>query len=60
MSNVDLTIQLEVSADGDSVTGHATAGDGTGDPIAFSGWLGLISALDSLIEQQRHPVPEKN
>lgn len=58
MQNVDLTIQLEVNADGDSVTGHATAGDTT-DPIAFSGWLGLISALDSLIEQQRHNVPEK-
>lgn len=59
MSSVDLTIQLELSADGDSVTGHATAGDDTIDPIAFSGWLGLISALDSLIEQQRHSVPEK-
>ena len=42
-----LRIAIDVRVDGDQITGHA--GDGTGEPRPFSGWLGLIGALDRLL-----------
>jgi hypothetical protein len=43
----NLTITLEVEVAGESLTGHAT-GD-TGARRSFSGWLGLVGALDGLV-----------
>jgi hypothetical protein len=40
-------IAIDIRVDGDEISGHA--GDGTGQPLAFTGWLGLIGALDGLI-----------
>jgi hypothetical protein len=42
-----LHIAIDVRVDGDQITGHA--GDGAGEPRPFSGWLGLIGALDRLL-----------
>jgi len=39
-----ITITLEIRLSGDSFTGRAT--DGYGFSRDFSGWLGLVSALD--------------
>jgi hypothetical protein len=39
-----ITITLELRVTGDSFTGRAT--DGYGFAREFSGWLGLVSALD--------------
>jgi hypothetical protein len=43
-------IAIDVRVDGDQISGHA--GDGTGQPTPFSGWLGLIGALDGLIPRE--------
>jgi hypothetical protein len=42
-----LHIVLDVHVDGDEIVGHT--GDGATEPIPFSGWLGLIAALDGLL-----------
>jgi hypothetical protein len=40
-------IAIEVRLDGDEISGRA--GDGTGQPKQFLGWLGLLVALDGLL-----------
>src|SRR5262249_39744036 len=40
-------IAIDVRVDGDVISGHA--GDGTGRPRQFRGWLGLLGALDRLL-----------
>jgi hypothetical protein len=40
-------ISLELSVDGDSVAGRAS--DEAGTHKEFSGWLGLVSAIEALI-----------
>jgi hypothetical protein len=40
-------IAIDVRLDGDEISGRA--GDGTGQPKAFRGWLGLLQALDGLL-----------
>jgi hypothetical protein len=42
-----VTIRLELEVEGESVKGRAI--DGPGGFHDFSGWLGLIAALDALI-----------
>jgi hypothetical protein len=51
-----ITITLELRAAGDSVSGRALAADGVAR--AFSGWLGLVSVLDALVESPSTPVPD--
>ena len=40
-------IAIDVLLAGDGISGRA--GDGTGEPKAFQGWLGLLVALDGLL-----------
>ena len=40
-------IAIDVRLDGDEISGRA--GDGTGQPKAFQGWLELLMALDGLL-----------
>ena len=40
-------IAIDVLLDGDEISGRA--GDGTDQPKAFQGWLGLLLALDRLL-----------
>ena len=42
-------IAIDVLLDGDEISGRAD--DGTGRPKAFQGWLGLLLALDGLLDQ---------
>jgi hypothetical protein len=40
-------IAIDVRLDGEEISGRA--GDGTGQPKGFQGWLGLLLALDRLL-----------
>jgi hypothetical protein len=40
-------IAIDIRLDGDEFSGRA--GDGTAQPMAFEGWLGLLQALDALL-----------
>ena len=40
-----LTIHIALNVNGESISGVASAG---GEPVRFHGWLGLMSAVDSL------------
>jgi hypothetical protein len=40
-------IAIDVLLDEDEISGRA--GDGTDQPKAFQGWLGLLAALDGLL-----------
>jgi hypothetical protein len=40
-------IAIDVRLDGDEISGRAA--DGSGQPKAFQGWLGLLLALDGLL-----------
>jgi hypothetical protein len=47
MTSRAVTITLELRLAGDELDGRAT--DGTGDDRPFSGWLGLLVAIDHLL-----------
>jgi hypothetical protein len=47
MSAESVHIAIDVRVDGEEISGQA--GDGVGQPKQFSGWLGLIGALDALL-----------
>jgi hypothetical protein len=40
-------IAIDVHLDGDEISGRAC--DDSGEPKAFQGWLGLLTALDGLL-----------
>ena len=40
-------IAIDVHLEGDEISGRA--GNGTDQPKAFQGWLGLLAALDGLL-----------
>ena len=40
-------IAIDLHLDGDEISGRV--GDGTEQPKAFQGWLGLLAALDGLL-----------
>ena len=44
----DVTIRLELHLTGDHVRGHASTSTGLGRE--FTGWVGLIAAIDALTE----------
>jgi hypothetical protein len=47
MQSTTAAISLELSLDGDSLSGSAS--DGNGGRRDFSGWLGLVAAIEALI-----------
>jgi hypothetical protein len=47
MTSRAVTITLELRLAGDELDGRAS--DGSGDGRAFSGWLGLLVAIDALL-----------
>lgn len=52
VSPESLQIVIDVHVDEDQIVGHAS--DGVTEPRPFSGWLGLIGALDGLV-----PTPHR-
>jgi hypothetical protein len=49
--NRPLSILLEVRIDGTAPTGHASLEGG--DPHTFSGWVGLVRAVEELLNEER-------
>jgi hypothetical protein len=49
--NPPLSILLEVRIDGTAPTGHASL-DG-GEPHTFSGWVGLVRAVEELLNEDQ-------
>ena len=47
-------ISVELRFDGNAPTGHVCLPDG--EPRTFSGWVGLVSAVESLV---REPEPAR-
>jgi hypothetical protein len=47
MTSRAVTVTLELRLTGDELDGRAS--DGSGDGRAFSGWLGLLVAIDALL-----------
>jgi hypothetical protein len=43
----EINLRLSCRVDGDEVAGHVS--DGIGDGRDFSGWLGLLAAIDALL-----------
>lgn len=50
-----VTISLELRFEGDSLSGRAS--DGTGAAVDFTGWLGLVSAIDALVFREEDALP---
>jgi hypothetical protein len=48
MTSRAVTIILELRLAGDELDGRAS--DGTGENRTFSGWLGLLVAIDALLD----------
>jgi hypothetical protein len=48
------TIQLELRFDGAAPTGHVRSSDG--EPRPFSGWVGLVCAVEELVNENREPL----
>ena len=53
MTSRAVTITLELRLAGDELDGRAS--DGTGGDRTFSGWLGLLVAIDAMLDA----VPEQ-
>jgi hypothetical protein len=56
MQTKTAAISLDLSLDGDSLTGRAT--DEAGIHREFSGWLGLVSAIEGLISPDSEGASE--
>ena len=50
-----IEIKLELELDGETVSGRAT--DDDGQTREFSGWIGLIGLVDSLLDGARTGAP---
>ena len=48
------TLYLELRFDGAAPTGHVR--HEVGDPRPFSGWMGLVCAVEGLVTETREPV----
>jgi len=49
-------VRLEIEAEGNSLAGLVR--DGSGAARAFSGWLGLVAAIDALLPEARPSLIE--
>jgi hypothetical protein len=56
VNEISITIQLDIHASGDALTGRATAQNaatGGREPVEFNSWIGLVAAIDSLVESAK-------
>jgi len=55
MKRVEISLELQIEEG--TLSGRATDGDGA--TRAFAGWLGLVDAIDALVEgEARTPAPK--
>jgi hypothetical protein len=57
MTGKNFRIVIDVRVDGNEISGRAS--EETGEPRPFLGWLGLIAALDGLLDVST-TLPEGN
>ena len=55
MNATTIEITLELELDGETVSGRATTANG--EVREFSGWIGLMGLVDSLLEEARRAAP---
>ena len=48
MDDASFTVTLELRIDGEWLSGRAVRADG--EAVEFDGWLGLLAALDALVQ----------
>ena len=48
VDDASITVTLELRIDGEWLSGRAVGGDG--EAVGFDGWLGLLAALDALVQ----------
>ena len=48
VDDASITVTLELRIDGEWLSGRAVGGDG--EAVEFDGWLGLLAALDALVQ----------
>lgn len=53
MQSIEVTIQLQLTADGDAVSGTVNEDRADAPRRDFSGWMGLVSAIDGVVEAAR-------
>lgn len=53
MQSIEVTIQLQLTADGDAVSGTVNEDRADAPRREFSGWMGLVSAIDSVVDEAR-------
>ena len=56
MTSRAVTITLDLRLAGEELDGRAS--DGNGDSRPFSGWLGLLVAIDAMLAAAPEPVEE--
>jgi hypothetical protein len=54
MTSRAVTITLELRLAGDELDGRAS--DGTDEGRSFSGWLGMLVAIDAMLQNAPEPV----
>lgn len=54
MNEINLDIRLELRTDGEAIEGRVSA---AGETQEFSGWIGLVAAIDALVENARQDAP---
>ena len=63
MSGKRVNLNLELELDGGRLSGRATDSAGDGEGKSFSGWLGLVGAIDRLLggdDAQASAAPASN
>jgi hypothetical protein len=56
--STDTPIQVTVELDSLADPIHGTLTDEAGTPRPFSGWTGLLAALDTVINKGKRPDPD--
>jgi hypothetical protein len=51
------SVHIELRFDGSAPTGNVSAADG--EPRAFSGWVGLVCAVEELVTEDAHHPPSQ-
>jgi hypothetical protein len=57
MTEHTVRVQLDLRIDGDALSGQAACVPG--GVRSFSGFIGLVAAIDALIEEARNPIQKE-
>jgi hypothetical protein len=51
VNEIDIKVRLELHASEDAISGVISSQGEA--PVAFSGWIGLVAAIDDLVENEK-------